>query len=174
MNRQHLRQNFRRIISYEFKDLYSTDNANSQIQLYIHVYTETLGPTVGFLQETELPIWMRLQVKHSDMQSSPTLSYIHSSSRLFLFLLFVYVKRYRKHMVILFVNLGIMVLKLDGNSEHSANVLRKEFSYLEKKLRFVTALHLNKCLKQIKYPRSLCTCAPIFGSPPNRITKLGL
>ena len=36
--------------------------------------------------------------------------------------------------------------------------------FLEKKNRFVTALDLIKCLKQIKLHKFLLTCGPIFES----------
>ena len=51
-----------------------------------------------------------------------------------------------------------MVLILDGNSEHIAHEIKK-ICIFGKRLRFETALILNKCLKQIKYQRSLQTCA---------------
>ena len=35
----------------------------------------------------------------------------------------------------------------------------------EGKIRFVTAVGLNKCSKQIKYQRLLLTCAPIYELP---------
>ena len=42
-----------------------------------------------------------------------------------------------------------------GDSEHVVHFSEINFS-------FATALHLNICLKQIKFPISLHTCAPIY------------
>ena len=42
-----------------------------------------------------------------------------------------------------------MVLILDGNSEHVEHVLGK-IGLFGKKIQFVTALDLSRCLKQIK------------------------
>ena len=47
-----------------------------------------------------------------------------------------------------------MVLILDGNSEHELRVKENNF-------KFITAVDLNKCLKQIDLPISLHTCEPI-------------
>ena len=44
---------------------------------------------------------------------------------------------------------------------------------VRKKIRFVTALSLNKCLKQIKLPRWLYSCTPISDLPSN-ICSMGL
>ena len=44
----------------------------------------------------------------------------------------------------------VMVLILDGNSESVAHAIRKICVFGEKKMRFMTALDLIKCLKQIK------------------------
>ena len=56
---------------------------------------------------------------------------------------------------------------LDGNSEHIAHACMKENYYFLKKIRFMTSLGLDICLKQIKLPRSLHTCAPIAFLPSN-------
>ena len=44
--------------------------------------------------------------------------------------------------------------------------------FSEKKRRFVTAFDLFKCPKQIRYPRSLHTFAPISESPSIVSTKV--
>ena len=53
-----------------------------------------------------------------------------------------------------------MVLILDGNLGHVAHSSRK-IGLFGEKIRFVTALDLNKCLKLIKEQRLLLTCAHI-------------
>ena len=58
-----------------------------------------------------------------------------------------------------------MVLTLDGNSDHVAHARRKIGLFGEKKLRFVFALDLIKCLKEIEEQRSLLKCAPISELP---------
>ena len=50
---------------------------------------------------------------------------------------------------------------LDGNSEHVAHVGRKIGLFGEKEIKFLTALELIKCLKQIKLQRLFLRCAPI-------------
>ena len=53
--------------------------------------------------------------------------------------------------VILQGSLGkIMVLTLDGNSEHTADVYSKTVLFNKKLFRFFIALNLNKCLTQIR------------------------
>ena len=50
------------------------------------------------------------------------------------------------------------------------NMLRKhvgKYVFSEKNVSFVTALDLNKCLTQIKYPRSPRACAPSSKLPYN-------
>ena len=59
----------------------------------------------------------------------------------------------------------IMVLGLEGNSEQPL---------LTKFVRFMAALNLNKCLTQIKYPRSLYTCEPISGLLANISTMINI
>ena len=54
----------------------------------------------------------------------------------------------------------IMVSLLGGNSEHVAHALRKIGLFRE--IRFMTALELNTCLKQIKYNRDCSLRARIF------------
>ena len=49
-----------------------------------------------------------------------------------------------------------IVLTLDGNSER----IKEESIFFEKKIRFVAALDLIKCLKQIKCQRLFLACAP--------------
>ena len=53
-----------------------------------------------------------------------------------------------------------MVHILDGNPEDVEHVV--ENRSILKKSQFVTALDLNKCLRQIKTPTSLHACAPFF------------
>ena len=53
---------------------------------------------------------------------------------------------------------------LDGNSEHVAHVLRKR-GISEINPKFASVVHPNKCLKLIKLPISVYTCAPLSGLP---------
>ena len=46
--------------------------------------------------------------------------------------------------------------------------------FFAEKNRFVTALEINKCLKQIKYQRSLHTCTPLSELPSNISTMIYL
>ena len=61
-----------------------------------------------------------------------------------------------------------MVLKYkDGNSEHVAHICNKKGYFWGGKIRFMTALDLNKCLKLIKLQRLLLTFALISKLPSN-------
>ena len=69
----------------------------------------------------------------------------------------------------------LMVLVLDGNSEHEAHARWKIGLFgFKKKNRFVTALKLIRCLKHIKYRRLLLICAPFSELPSKTITRLKL
>ena len=61
-----------------------------------------------------------------------------------------------------------MVLILDGNPEHVAQLGRK-IRLFEINFRFATATDVNKCLKKLKMPISLSTCATISKLPYNMI-----
>ena len=55
-----------------------------------------------------------------------------------------------------------MVLIPDGNSEHGAHMrINRSTGLYKTNFQFATALDLKKCLKQIKIPISLHTCAPM-------------
>ena len=64
-----------------------------------------------------------------------------------------------------------MVPILDGNSEYIATCVKENRS-LKNKIKKIkaTAVNLNKCLKQIKLPILLGTCAPTPELPSNKNT----
>ena len=62
--------------------------------------------------------------------------------------------------------LYIMVLTLDGNSEHVAHVGCKT-GFVLFFLKFAVNVDPNECLKQIKVPITLNACAPISELPSN-------
>ena len=67
--------------------------------------------------------------------------------------------------VVYFFLVDNMVIISDGNSENGAHVRRKKVVVL------VTGFCLNKCLKQIKFPISLLSCAPLSDLPFSLSTK---
>ena len=59
-----------------------------------------------------------------------------------------------------------MVIMLDGNTEHIAQPCSKK-GILKNNFKFSTDVDLSKCLKQIKLPILLYTCAPFSELPSN-------
>ena len=80
-----------------------------------------------------MDIWSTLEIVHILQPSN---------MYLYLFLALIYLQFWRAR--------AYMVLVLDGNLGHIAHAELKKFFFGGKKDRFVTALDLIKCLKQIK------------------------
>ena len=64
-----------------------------------------------------------------------------------------------------------MSLLLNGNSKHVAHEWKKKF-YSEMIIKLAPALYLNKCLKHVKLPILLYTCAPFSELPSNISTMV--
>ena len=104
-----------------------------------------------------MDIWSTLEIVHILQPSN---------MYLYLFLALIYLQFWRAR--------AYMVLVLDGNLGHIAHAELKKVFLEEKKDRFVTALDLIKCLKQIKQQRLLPTCAPMSELQYNISTMMNI